>query len=169
MPNGRMRKSAGNRVKSMRRQVPRPARRRPHRRPSSYGGVAKCAVPAQSADIALAAGQASPGSLDRRDALRAHFRAPAAAAPARPQDQASEGRVGIRYASKCGARSAARAESGEASPLWRKHPGRSPSSRSSRTRRAVSSSASTGLRLCKRSRSSARVGRSAISRISDNK
>src|SRR5215468_2200639 len=42
-------------------------------------------------------------------------------------------------------------------------------SRSSRTSRAVSSSAETGLRLCRRSRNSASVGLSAISLISANR
>ncbi len=42
-------------------------------------------------------------------------------------------------------------------------------SRSSRTRRAVSICAETGLRLCRRSRNSASVGLSAISLISANR
>ena len=42
-------------------------------------------------------------------------------------------------------------------------------SRSSRTRRAVSICAETGLRLCSRSRNSASVGLSAISLISANR
>ena len=150
----------------------------PHHRRTGCDGVAKSGAGERSGDTGSCASPASLRSPDRRGVLKPLLPAPDAAVPGRPQDRGGAAHAGIRSARKFAARSAVLRMSEAASQWRRMRRGRSPRvtgyrgrghrscdlpARSSRIRRAISIWTSTGLRLCRRARNSAKVGRSATS------
>src|ERR1700733_11317542 len=103
-------------------QVPQPARRTRHRRPTSYGADARPGEEKRSEDTALAAGGVDRPLPHPLGALKSSLLAPTAATLALPLNPEDAEHARIRAANKFASQSAAQPASAEASRPRQTHP-----------------------------------------------